>query len=298
MKNLNDINLLESTVHTDNITPVNGFKTTMKKDSSFTLHWHKEFEMTYVYSGSCTYKINLNSYEVLKGDIILISNEMLHSGITKNEDFEGLTIVFDTSMLRSILTDATDIKFVIPIISSLVEITPLIKNSCEDDEYIKNLFLNFINIFVNRPYAFEIQLKTIIYQLMSFFCTKKYIVSISKNNLEKNKKIETIKTIINYINSNIQQEIYLTDIAKEINFDECYITRFFKKYVGMTCFDYINFSRVNLAAELLLSSNLSVTEIGLEVGYKNTSYFLKRFKEKYGTTPNSYRKSFAVEALK
>lgn len=295
MKNLNDINLLESRIHTNNIIPVNAFKTVMKKDESFTLHWHKEFEMTYVYSGTHTYQINLKNYEISKGDLILIGNEVLHSGISKSGDFEGLTIIFDTNMLRSILTDATDIKFIIPIINNFVEITPIIKTISLENDYIKDLFLKFISVFNNRPYGFEIQLKCIIYELISFFYTKKYIVTISQNNIEKNKKIETIKTIINYIESNIQNEIYLSDIAKQINFDECYITRFFKKYVGMTCFDYINFCRINMSSELLLNSTLSITEIGLEVGYKNTSYFLKRFKQKYGITPNVYRKTMSME---
>lgn len=64
---------------------------------------------------------------------------------------------------------------------------------------------------------------------------------------------------------------------------------FFKKYTGMTCVQYINIHRLELAADYLRTKNLPIMDIALEVGFDNISYFNKLFKAKYHATPKEYR---------
>ena len=67
--------------------------------------------------------------------------------------------------------------------------------------------------------------------------------------------------------------------------------RFFKKYVGMSCLDYIKNLRLEKAAELLEQGASSTLDISLSVGFRNLSYFHREFKKKYGVTPKKFPSS-------
>jgi two-component system response regulator YesN len=55
--------------------------------------------------------------------------------------------------------------------------------------------------------------------------------------------------------------------------------------------DYLNFYRIEQAAHMLDSTELSVTEVGNRCGFWESSYFTKVFRKKTGMTPTEYRKA-------
>lgn len=63
-----------------------------------------------------------------------------------------------------------------------------------------------------------------------------------------------------------------------------YFCRFFKEKVGKTPFSYLNEYRVNQAASQLLSTRLPITEIALNAGFENMSYFIRQFRRCKGCT--------------
>lgn len=70
-----------------------------------------------------------------------------------------------------------------------------------------------------------------------------------------------------------------------------YFCRFFKSVVGKTPVEYINSYRIEKATELLQTETLSISNIALNVGIDNFSYFIKQFKKYKNSTPSQYRKS-------
>ena len=65
--------------------------------------------------------------------------------------------------------------------------------------------------------------------------------------------------------------------------------RFFKKYTGKTCIQFIKNYRLEKAYNLLKNTDLPVTQISFDVGFSNVSYFIRSFKEKYKVTPKELR---------
>ena len=68
-----------------------------------------------------------------------------------------------------------------------------------------------------------------------------------------------------------------------------YISRLFKRYFQMTFTECLQLIRMIRAASFLNSTSKTVEEIVAEVGYENSSYFHRLFKERYGMTPKQYR---------
>lgn len=71
-------------------------------------------------------------------------------------------------------------------------------------------------------------------------------------------------------------------------------TRHFKKATGMTLVDWLNTERIRLSCELLETTNLSIEKITELSGFNNTVSFRKNFREKYGTSPQAWRKAFGI----
>lgn len=82
--------------------------------SNLPVHWHKEFEITLVQKGSCTYQIDLQTYEIKEGDILLLPPEMLHgTGEEPKEEFITDSFVFCLDMLESQRTDSCTTEFLL-----------------------------------------------------------------------------------------------------------------------------------------------------------------------------------------
>ena len=91
------------------------------------------------------------------------------------------------------------------------------------------------------------------------------------------------------MNLNFSQKITLAQLAQKVNLSEVYLSKTFKKEVGMTISQYISHLRCARAAEMLRESDASIQEISNYVGYPDNNYFVKVFKAQYGVTPSEYR---------
>ena len=66
------------------------------------------------------------------------------------------------------------------------------------------------------------------------------------------------------------------------------LNRIFRELYGTSLHAYVQEMRLEQAAEMLLKMNISVTEVALNSGYNNMSYFSKAFKERFGMTPKKF----------
>ncbi len=106
-----------------------------------------------------------------------------------------------------------------------------------------------------------------------------------------------VKEAVTSIRFNIDQPLSLNGIADTLGVHPSYLSRTFKKALGMTLTDYINKLRIEEAKYMLDSSNASVSKIALSVGYTDTHYFSKVFTKLEHVTPHDYRKRKKGDAI-
>ncbi|WP_405079960.1 helix-turn-helix domain-containing protein [Paenibacillus chitinolyticus] len=100
-----------------------------------------------------------------------------------------------------------------------------------------------------------------------------------------------VQTIRTYIADHLDQELTRDELAAHVYLNAAYLSRLFRKETGMSLFDYILHERMKKAAQLLTSTEETVSAIANTLGYGNFSYFAKMFKKIYGETPQEYRKA-------
>ena len=101
------------------------------------------------------------------------------------------------------------------------------------------------------------------------------------------------KKVAQYIEEHLANEISLLSLAQLVQLSPFHFSRVFKQSFGMPPHRYLTWQRIERAKALLGERKLSVTEIGLDVGFSETSSFTAAFRKLTGETPTAYRRSLA-----
>lgn len=290
MNNIELMKLKENIKHGNFILPFSAYHGEISESFSLIpIHWHEEIEITIIKGGKGEYKIDLNSYILEEGDLLIIKPFSLHSVNQLNDiTMHWSTIVFNLNMLNSAVTDGCLIKYFAPILNNEHQLPIIIKNGTEGYDELLTTLQKIFNCYDLKGKAFELELKSLLFYFFSILYKYDLIVK-SKSSVLSNDVTIKIKNILNYIQKNYMYELSIKDIASTCNFSEYHFMRFFKKHIGMTCIEYINTYRLEVASKLLDTTAKSIMNISFEVGFNNVSYFNKIFKNKYQLTPKEFR---------
>jgi len=115
-------------------------------------------------------------------------------------------------------------------------------------------------------------------------------VAIVKRNIASSEQVNPhIAKGLTYINENFHESVNLQTLCDYLGLNICYFCVLFKDQTGMTFSQYLNKTRINASKELLATSNDSIIDISLAVGFNNHNHFSATFKKLTGTTPTLYR---------
>lgn len=102
-------------------------------------------------------------------------------------------------------------------------------------------------------------------------------------------KIESITTVINYIENNLNEKMNLSSIAEAVGYSKYHLHRLFTGIVGMSIHRYVQRRQLTESAKLLVFSDKTILEISLIAGYESQQAFTNIFKQMYKKTPAEYR---------
>ena len=101
---------------------------------------------------------------------------------------------------------------------------------------------------------------------------------------------KTIQDVSIYLQEHYTENLTLDNMAKQFHISKSSLTTNFKKMTGLTIKEYVRLYRIRKARQLLLKTNLSITEIALQTGFGNVTYFERVFKTFYEMSPLRFRK--------
>lgn len=104
---------------------------------------------------------------------------------------------------------------------------------------------------------------------------------------------DRLARVYTYASTHFQESVSLSQLARAAAMSPAAFSRYFKRTTGRAPSDFLNDLRVEQACRLLRDSNRTVTQIASEVGFTTLTSFNRRFRERTGTTPRDYRRTFA-----
>ena len=243
-------------------------------------HWHTEIEFIKILKGKFPIKLNENLIIAKENDILFISPEMLHGGTPKNCIYE--CIVCDTNMLFK--NNNICNSFFKKVLDNKISINFDIFKNKDINFYLNKIF----QCIKEKNLGYEFLIQGYLYIIFGIVIEKK-LYSENKDISKNQSKLNKLKSVLEYIEKEYQNTITLEDLANKMNLTPKYFTKIFREMTGKTPIQYINKYRIKRACDMLLLTNLSITEICLQCGFNDISYFIKIFKKEKNISPKKFR---------
>ena len=248
-------------------------------------HWHDEIEIIYVKKGRLYITINNLDYEGTSGDIFLVNPREIHKMYTDDLSTEHYTLLFPLELINFKAEDDVEEQYFKPLKEGkIMFVNHLTKHILY--KKVLECVLNVVeaNDMMREMYQFET--KIMLLQIVFLLIKNTPITHLD----EIGKNLTLQREILSYIDRKYMNKITLKDIADNFHMSEKYFSRYFKKCFNVTFVEYVNGVRLEKAASLLSTTDLSVTEVALQSGYINISYFIRCFKKAFGKSPHIFRR--------
>jgi len=265
-------------------------------------HWHEEIELDFVKEGTAVFRVGEEIIRVEEGQAIFINQNVLHYIESEaGTDCVVLSALFHPRFLFNDTESAIETMYLTPLLNDIQLRHLVFKRSDMWSRSILAYISDLLEANLSKEYGYELQTKSILCQFW-FVMIKKFkshqpIVVQEKTNVLSPDE-SRIKDALIYIQNHYADSVTLEDIADSIHVSKSECCRCFKRAMNVTPFEYLMRYRILQAADKLLKQDKSVTSIAdlaFSVGFNNTSYFNKLFKEYFGCTPLQFRKTSKTE---
>lgn len=256
----------------------------------FPRHRHDYVEMVYMCSGSTTHIINGKERIVLReGDLLFLNQTVYHEILPAAEDdvavnFIILPAFFDRAITmierENVLRD-----FLLSTLSSGSS-SSYLHFPTKDIVPVQNLIENMIWTLIYQRHGTNTINQTtmgLLFLNLSFFAER-----INQNDPAQREQT-LVFSVLKYIESTYRSGT-LADVSDIVALPTYTVSRLLKRHTGLNFKELLQKRKLEQAAYLLANTPLTVDIIRENIGYDNSSYFYRCFKEKYGCSPADYRK--------
>lgn len=264
-----------------------------EKGSRTQMHTHEYLELAYIVSGSFRQQILGKDIIFRQGELCLIDKNCLHQDYLDGEPACIIFIGIANEMFDSIISNQVADERIISFLQTALmkqknlwqylHFKPKDKASRQMEKYLVDLLQELIHHDKASNYICHGLLMRI-FRLLS----SDYDISLSSE-MQKKMNWLLFEEITSYIKQNYK-DITLKQLSEHFHFHEDYFNRLLKAKTGMTYTEYVQNLRIKEAEKLLRSTELTIDDIAVRVGYQNKGYFYKIFTEKHKMTPAKFRK--------
>ena len=259
-----------------------------EKKFSAPYHFHPEYELTYIVTGSGKRYVGNSMQDYLAGDLVLLGANLPHCWKTGERDkVKSVSVVvhFNKDFLGTGFFDKPELAAGLHLLNKSNYGLQFKGDNIE----IKNSMLSLLA--EKDPFKRLIFFLTILRELS---CDKNFIILNKQNyysTLSQNDQ-QRINEVMGYIVENFQNPVSLKEAASVANMTTHAFCKYFKRVTRKTFIEAVNDYRVDFATRQLINTDKPVSEIGFESGFNDVSNFHKMFKRKINYSPLGYRNFF------
>lgn len=267
--------------------PIQRYRTTLHATyQDVPLHWHEEAELTLIVRGESTYTVLLESENVKEGDIVFVPPQVLHAVTTGGGEMDSDTFVFHMNLLGAATADVCTLRYLAPLSAQKLTPPTVIRRDHPIYEPLLRIIRDMNRTWETRDPGWELMIKA--HLLTALALLMPHCAKDSEELALRTEHAEKIKTALEFMDKNYGEEIAIADVAAACYFSQYHFMRFFKKYMGMSCGEYLKNLRLEKAAQAFARGNTVILDVAMDSGFRNLSYFYREFQKKYGYTPKQF----------
>ena len=274
---------------------------TVNKDTRFTYipeHINADIMMSYIYSGSCSYKIDKKTITLNEGDFCLFDTNVIHSTLPIGENDIVISIAmtkafFNTSFLSRLSNEGIITSFLINSILENQNHNKYIVFNSNKDSKINYLMKNLLCEYLDRDICYNEVIDSYIIIIFSELVRIFNINNTNEKDLDL-KKSATIIDMLQYIENNYS-DCTLSSMANHFGYNSNYLSNLLKNKTGKTFGELKLEHQMKEASMLITNSEKPIYEIALDVGFSNLGFFYKRFRKMFSESPQEHRDNYLTK---
>jgi AraC-like DNA-binding protein/mannose-6-phosphate isomerase-like protein (cupin superfamily) len=249
-------------------------------------HNHKEVEFLAILKGNLGVQSKHNYVVLGPGDVMVLGASQPHRSHKPNAD-DHHYIVFQIDLGKH-FDQST-----MPYLSCFSEHTEPLDNLnyiFSSNNAVKQEAHDFImDIF------HESQRRTRGYEIAVSAAIKRLLLLMLRNDsrgvLKDTEETDLVRfrPVLDYIDTHLDEKISVEEVCALLNLSYHYFIKYFKKTMGLSFVEYVNYKRIKKAELLLLTSDLNIMDVSCEVGITNMAQFYKLFKRHNGCSPREFK---------
>lgn len=255
-------------------------------------HYHKEVEFLIIVEGEMGIQTK-HDYHVLKaGDVCLLGSSQLHR-THKQHPNELKYVVFQLDLSQHF--DQSTMPYLhcfSELRRPLGELNYVFRENAAARSEAYQHIMDIFQEMQTKQRGYEIAISSSIRLLLLLL-----IRHDSRGMLQGTEETELIRVrpALDYVDQHLADKITVEEVCSVLNLSYHYFIKYFKKVMGLSFVDYVNYKRIKKAERLLLTKDLSIMEVGCEVGIPNMAQFYKMFKRFNQCSPKEFKQRMRGE---
>ena len=263
-----------------------------RHDEAMFIHSHADFsELVIILGGSATHIVNGEDYPLQKGDVFVINENTSH-GYKHTNHFRICNIMFRPSYF---LPSQNDLKG-LPGFHALFVLEPALTRqkgfqeclslSPKDFNEINQLMVQLHQEYTTHPNGYKTMITSLFLQMITKL-SRLYEVPPQQEESD----YLSLANPAAYMERHFREDISIEKLSEMTNMSTRHFRRVFHGIYGTSPLKYINTLRIQHASQLLISTDLPITEVAIHCGFSDANYFSSKFKEATGKSPMAFRKN-------
>ena len=244
-------------------------------------HHHTECEISLFLAGAGTYSVNGKEYSFQKGDVFLFGSNEAHCITEISEQMDLLNIQFEAKLLWERSES-------VELLNLFAARNKNFSNLFSGDEKLASGLIMLEKELREQPTCVTVTAKYLLFSLLVHLIRHYDCIDPAKGLNSHSSLTKSLKQSIHYINENLFSKLSLEDIAAVACMSPTYFSSVFKKFNGVSPWEYITIKRVENAIELLKTTDMTKLEIAEQCGFTSSSNFYKAFYHVTGKKPSDF----------
>ncbi len=250
-------------------------------------HYHKETEIIAVLDGTLEVHFENGTIILNDGDLLLIGSNQLHRDrVLSSGGIDYVVLQFDPAKFFDFaampyIRHFADTSLPFSSLNYIVQEQPHVRSQLFD------CALRIHDEQSRKQDGYEIAIMMEVQRIFLLLLrhdSNKVLMTVSTPDMKR------LKPILDYIESHIDSKVQVEESCRMINMSYYYFVKYFKRVMGMSFTDYVNFRKIKHAERILLTQDHSVSYVGELIGMPNMAHFYKTFRKFNACSPNEYRK--------
>lgn len=261
-------------------------------DLLFQTHWHDEIEWLYAVDCSIEVTIEGKCWTLTPGAAAVVNSGQLHAArMAPGQSGRVHILVFHPDIWLPGLQDITLSQMVRSILSGQLSLPILWTPEDPAAAFFLSSLQRLFDWEQSTDDHRQVAMRGEFYLLLAGLIGEKRLLPAPANDPPgRQHQVELIRKPLQQIQLHYQQDLPVRELAGLANLSESHFSRIFHKVLGQSVVEYLNEYRLRQAARLLDNTDARITDIALECGFPNISYFVRSFKQQYALTPTAYRR--------